>query len=346
MWRMSMVMLVSPAAAVTTPGQHCACPTVVTPSWRSPISAIAEREACRRPEAVAAHGHRHRAGVAGLPGEDHPLALDALRAGDRADAEALVLEHRALLDVHLDVGLDVGHAGAGAVEVLDVDAVLAEHVGQRVALLVGQPAQHVDVERADRRRRAEQAAAEAGALLVGPVDEGDGHRRRALGGERAQQFEAGHHAQRTVEPAALGHAVEVAADDEHLRALAAQHGPQVAGLVGVDLDRQGGQRLAQQRARPRASRASSTGACEPSGPPVRSASSRRSDTTLAGSNAPTRVTGGVVGSGTRPRYRVLRNGRRWSAVELPSATARRRPVAGRALEGTNRWTGSRSTACG
>ena len=39
-----------------------------------------------------------------------------------------VLEHRALLDVHLDVGLGVGHAGAGGVEVLDVDAVLGEHL--------------------------------------------------------------------------------------------------------------------------------------------------------------------------------------------------------------------------
>ena len=92
----------------------------------------------------------------------------------------------------------------------------ASTAGRALPSLVGQPAQDVDVERAHRRRAAEQAAAEAGALLVGPVDEGDGDRRGAVGGERPQQLEPGHHAERAVEPAALGHAVEVAADDEHV----------------------------------------------------------------------------------------------------------------------------------
>ena len=184
MWRMSMVMRVSPATAVTTPGQHCA-----TPDRRDAVVALAdlgdlEREPRRGAEAVAPHLHRHRAGVRGLTAEDQSLALDALGAGDRADAATHRLEDRALLDVHLDVRLHVGHARAGAVEVVDVDAVLGEHLGQLVALLVGQPAQHLDVERADTGRRAEQAAAEPSALLVGPVDQRDGDRRRAFGGER------------------------------------------------------------------------------------------------------------------------------------------------------------------
>ena len=34
----------------------------------------------------------------------------------------------------------------------------------------------------------------------------------------------------------MGHAVEVRADHQHLGSLAAQHRPQVAGLIGVDLD--------------------------------------------------------------------------------------------------------------
>ena len=56
--------------------------------------------------------------------------------------------------------------------------------GSLLPSLSVRPAQDVDVERADARRRSEQAAAEAGALLVGPVDEGDRDRRRALGGQR------------------------------------------------------------------------------------------------------------------------------------------------------------------
>lgn len=47
MWRMSMVIRVSPATAVTTPGQHWAWPTVVTPSCSTPMSAT-EREPGRR----------------------------------------------------------------------------------------------------------------------------------------------------------------------------------------------------------------------------------------------------------------------------------------------------------
>ena len=121
--------------------------------------------------------------------------------------------------------------------------------GSLLPSLSVKPAEHVDVERADAGRRSEQAAAEPGALLVGPVDQRDGDRRRAVRGERSQQLQTRHHAERAVEPAALGHAVEVAADDQHVVALAAQHRPQVPGLVLVDLDGQRGQRLAQHRPR-------------------------------------------------------------------------------------------------
>ena len=126
----------------------------------------------------------------GLAAEDQSLSFDALRAGDGADATAHRLEDRALLDVHLHVCLDVGHSRAGAVEVLDVDAVRRQDLGQLVALLVGQAAQHVDVERADTGRRAEEAATEPRTLLVRPVDEGDGDRWSALGREGSQQLQA------------------------------------------------------------------------------------------------------------------------------------------------------------
>ena len=111
-----------------------------------------ECESRRGTEAVAAHLHRHGAGVRGLATEDQPLALDALGAGDGADPAAHGLQDRALLDVHLDVGLDVSHPRPRPVEVLDVDAVSGEHVGQLVALLVVNT-QYVDGGRADAGRR-------------------------------------------------------------------------------------------------------------------------------------------------------------------------------------------------
>ena len=50
MWRMSIVIRVSPAVAVTTPGHSVALPTVVTPSLATPMSATARanRAAARK----------------------------------------------------------------------------------------------------------------------------------------------------------------------------------------------------------------------------------------------------------------------------------------------------------
>ena len=75
----------------------------------------------------------------------------------------------------------------------------------------------------------------------------------------ADQLQAGHHAERTVEPATLGHAVEVRADHERLGALAAQHRPQVAGLVLLDLDRAAWRATRGRTPGPAASRASTPG---------------------------------------------------------------------------------------
>ena len=86
--------------------------------------------------------------------------------------------------------------------------------------------------------------AEPSPLFVGPIDERDGDRRRSSSGERAQQFEAGHHAERAIEPTALGHTVEMRADHDGVVARAPQISPKVARFVGVDLYRQRCERLA------------------------------------------------------------------------------------------------------
>ena len=184
-----------------------------------------------------------------LAAEDHAVALDADRAEHGPDREAEALEHRPLLDVQLEVGAHVAQPplrGGGAVE---LDAVLADDVLEAPAVGVAQVAHGVGIERAGHGGGAEEAAAEARALLVGPVDERDGARRRALRGDRAQRLERPHHAERAVEPAAVRHGVDVGADHDGVGALTREPRPQVAGLVDLDLDRQLGERLAQQPAR-------------------------------------------------------------------------------------------------
>ena len=69
--------------------------------------------------------------------------------------------------------------------------------------------------RAGKGRRAKQAAAEARAFFIGPIDQANRDRRTSvvLVGESAQDFERRHHAQAAVEPAAVGHGIEMAAED-------------------------------------------------------------------------------------------------------------------------------------
>ena len=75
--------------------------------------------------------------------------------------------------------------------------------------------------RARERGGAEQAAAEARAFFVGPIDQADRDRRAAvvLAREAAQDFEAGQHAEAAIEPAAVRDGIEMAADEQRLVAI-------------------------------------------------------------------------------------------------------------------------------
>ena len=132
-----------------------------------------EREARGREERVAPLVDRRRPGVRGLPVEDDAVTLDADGAEHRADGETLALEHRALLDVQLEVGADVLEPRAGLVRAVELDAVLAHDVLEPLATGVDEIAHGIRIEGAGDRRAAEQAAPEARALLVGPVDQRD-----------------------------------------------------------------------------------------------------------------------------------------------------------------------------
>ena len=191
-----------------------------------------------------------------------PLKTAARRSTpDRAehDRGRLVarLEHRALLDVQLEVGARALQVRAGVVHLREVDVVAGDDVLEPLALAVLEVAHLVDVERARAGRGAEQAAAEARALLVGPVDEAQPDRAVAVG-VRAQDLERGEDPQRAVEPAAGGHGVDVRADDHEALLLAREVGPDVAGGVGGDLDRQLLELRAHQLARLAPTRRSST----------------------------------------------------------------------------------------
>ena len=111
---------------------------------------------------------------------------------------------------------------------------LGERVGERDPVAVGELPELVLVaHRARRGARAEERPPEPRALLVGPVDEAHGQRRRPLLGDPPQHLHPGHHVQAAVEPAAVRHRVDVPADQQRPVGLAREREPLVPGLVDL-----------------------------------------------------------------------------------------------------------------
>src|SRR5215218_2214732 len=195
-----------------------------------------ERELRGAGERVAAPVHRRRPGVRGLAAPGDPRALDAERAEHHPERQVQRLEHRPLLDVQLEVRASVLELRARLERAVELHPVLAQRVRQRNALAIRQRAQVVLVgQRAGRRRRAEERAAEPGALLVGPLDEPDRDRRLALLRDPPQHLEAGQHVQTAVQPAPVRHRVDVTADQERPLRPATQREPLVPRLVDLEL---------------------------------------------------------------------------------------------------------------
>ena len=209
-----------------------------------------EDEAGAGDERVPPGVHREAAALHRLPADPDGVALDPGGAGDDAHREAVAFEHRALLDVQLEIGDGGFQAGARRGRRVEVDPMRVQRVDQCDAVAVGDVADGARVERPGREAGAEQRAAEARPLLVGPVDEGDRDgRRRAARGEGAQDLQAAQDAERAVEPAPVRDGVDVAAEHDGVGRRPLEDRPEVAGLVRVDAHRQVGEALDEPRAR-------------------------------------------------------------------------------------------------
>ena len=223
------------------------------------------------------------------PGD--PVPLDAERAEDDAEREIERLEDRPLLDVELEVGGGASRARDRASSArVEVDAVRGERVGKRDAVAVRELAQLVLVgHRAGGRARAEEAAAEARALLVGPVDEPHRDRRRPFVGDAPQHLGAGDDVEAAVEPAAVRHRVDVAADEDGALRLAGEREPLVAGRVDRLLGARCPRRSSRSHSRARSHVSVQATRCAPSSSPVSSRSSFSSATVRFGSSATARL---------------------------------------------------------
>ena len=160
----------------------------VPPSWREPDLADQRARRAPRPGTSPPHVHRRRARVGRAAAEHGGAALDADRAEhDRGRARRAP---RAPGPARCAARGRRARPSGWAPDVgtfVEVDVVAGDDVLEPLALAVLEVAHLVDVERAGAGRGAEQAAAEARALLVGPVDEAQPDRRRVAVGVRAQR---------------------------------------------------------------------------------------------------------------------------------------------------------------
>ena len=175
------------------------------------------------------------------------MPLHAERAEHGPERQVEVEQHRPLLDVELEVGRRGGQLATTVQHPVEVDADRPEGVGQADAPGVDEAPRLVHVEVAGARARPEQALAETGPLLVGPVDDAD--RDGGPPSERvvnpAQHLDAGERVEAAIEPAAVRHRVDVAADEQGPVTRARQRRPEVARGVIVHLDGQARKAIAE-----------------------------------------------------------------------------------------------------
>ena len=194
-----------------------------------------ERRLRGREKGVATHRNRRRSRVSRLPGEAKHVALDAEGPEHHARRLPHRFEHRPLLDVQLEIRprVDRLQLTVRVEHPVERDPVFRERIDQPRALPICQLAHLLDLQAPGGGRRPEQAATEPSAFFVRPVHELQRHRRP---GARVhpQRLEGRHHTEAAVEPSAIRHRVEMAADDDGLWRRAGHRHPVVAGRIRFD----------------------------------------------------------------------------------------------------------------
>ena len=176
----------------------------------------------------------------GLAAEGDRVALDAERAEHDAERQVERLEHRALLDVQLEVGGGVlelaaaprsrGRGRRRARASASGSATPSRSASCRSSSWSGiEPAAALEPNRLRPKRAPSSSAQSTSRTVTGGSPSSAMRRSTSTPGE---------HVQAAVEPAAVRHRVHVPADQERALGRAARACPQVAGRVDLDLDRQ------------------------------------------------------------------------------------------------------------
>jgi hypothetical protein len=202
---------------------------------------------------VATQVHRHGARVPRPPREAYLRARGTRDRRDHPHRRAALLEHRTLLDVHLDVAEQACLAPRGAGDRARLGSERRERLADRHAVVIGLLQQR-RVERPGDRPAPQVGGAETQALLVGEAEHVESEGQADV--LRAQALHARHgdqHAERPVERPRVADAVQVRAHQprSRVRVRAGQVPDKVARRIDSHRHARFGHPAADQRVRAR-----------------------------------------------------------------------------------------------
>ena len=282
-WRWSRSCSAVSTTEVTMPGLATTPPDVQTappPISRGDLADL-QRELGRAGESVAPLVHRRRPRMGRLAAPGDALALDAEGAEHGAEREVQRLEHGALLDVQLEVrrgALELPpRVGARSRSTPFAPSASGSATPSRsvscaqLVLVAPSSPAAADEPNSERPNRAPSSSAQSTSRTVtGGVP--------SLG-DPAQHLGARDDVEAAVEPAAVRHRVDVAADQDGALGVAAERAPVVACLVALDARAAGPRAIWRARREPRprcpSRRRAGRRSRRPSAPGARAAGRRR-----------------------------------------------------------------------
>src|SRR5262249_13094698 len=122
----------------------------------------------------------------------------------------------------------------GVQHLIQVDAVLQECIGKSYAFLVGKSPDLVGLKRASGCGGTEQTPAEPRAFFISPINEADRPGRWPILDLPPQDLQAGQNSQAAIEPATVGHGIEMTANKQRCIRFSLERYPIISGGIGFD----------------------------------------------------------------------------------------------------------------
>ena len=206
---MSSVNETRPGMTLVAPGSAVMAPTVPTRPALVRLAEFLDRDDAfgGAGQRVAPQRHRHRAGVTGHAGEVRRQPRGAGYCRHHADGKVLLLQHRPLLDMQFDIGMQLAAGPRRRADMLGVEPELHHGLAHGESVSIAR-VEHAFVKGAGDRPAAEQRGGKPDALLVGETDDLD--RKGQPYAPPVQIGDAGNrgdHAERTVPFAGVAHGV-------------------------------------------------------------------------------------------------------------------------------------------